>query len=178
MTLYDTTLHERRYHAAFGADFRPAFDHWLGSSDRGSLGFRRAAHEPLFVEHYLDAPIELKVSDALGRQVNRDVIVEIGNFAAGNAMAMIDLWGHAANDLGGANEVAVATLTAPLRRMLERVGVPLVELGRARAECLGAAAATWGSYYEQDPRVFAGVIADGQLALSKFFSLRRGSTCQ
>ena len=30
---------------------------------------------------------------------------------------MIELWGAVANDLGGSSEVAVATLTAPLRRM-------------------------------------------------------------
>lgn len=31
---------------------------------------------------------------------------------------MIELWGRAANDLGSDGEVAVATLTAPLRRMV------------------------------------------------------------
>ncbi|MGZ3271478.1 MAG: thermostable hemolysin, partial [Croceibacterium sp.] len=87
--------------------------------------------------------------------------------------SMIALWGEAANDLGDTNDVVVATLTAPLRRMFGRIAVPIHELVRADPAKLGPAAADWGSYYAQDPWVCAGRIAEGQRAIAQFLA-RRG----
>ena len=100
-------------------------------------------------------------------------IVELGNLVACNPWAMVELWGSAANDLGGTSEIAVATLTARLRRMFERVGIRLVELAPARSEALGHESAAWGRYYDDDPRVCAGMIKQGQDAIARFLSSRR-----
>jgi hypothetical protein len=136
------------------------------------VGYRRAADEALFLERYLDAPVEELVSRAIGRPTRRENIVEIGNLAADDAFAMIELWGTAANDLGAACEVAVATLTAPLRSMFARIGLPLAVLAPAIIE-RSDNPADWGRYYESDPKVCAGVIADGQRAIGAFLSRRR-----
>jgi hypothetical protein len=98
--------------------------------------------------------------------------VEIGNFAADNALVMLELWGAVANDLAGSSEIAVATLTAPLRRIFDRVGLPFVSLAAARPERIGEGAALWGSYYQQDPQVCAGPIADGQAAIAQWRARR------
>jgi hypothetical protein len=45
-------------------------------------GFRSAAQEPLFLERYLDVPIERALGAQVGAQVRRADIVEVGNFAA------------------------------------------------------------------------------------------------
>jgi hypothetical protein len=170
-------LIRRRYREAFGAALTPAFATWMHEGGTGTsgagLGYRRAGAETLFLEAYLDEPIELAVSAALGRPVARDRIVEIGNFAADNALSMIALWGAAANDLGGASEVAVATLTAPLRRMFARIGLPIVDIAPARPERLGGTCGEWGSYYQLDPRICAGVITEGQQAIGRFLSRRK-----
>ena len=167
-----TDLIAVKYQEAFGASFRPAFASWLEVNGGAALGYRRASAGALFLEAYLDQPVEIALAEVLGRVVERAAIVEIGNFAAVNALAMIELWGSAANDLGAASEIAVATLTAPLRRMFERIGLPITAICPARPERLGGDLAEWGGYYELDPVVCMGVIADGQAAISAFLARR------
>ena len=135
-----------------------------------ALGYRRAQVEPLFLEAYLDEPVETVLSDKFARRVKRKEIVEIGNLASCNAPAMIALWARTANDLSGQAEIAVAVLTLPLRRMFARLGVPLIEIICADPERLGDGSAEWGAYYAQDPVVCAGAIADGQAQLARFLT--------
>ncbi len=163
---------DRVFRRHYGTEGAAGFGTYLVCPAGAALGYRRAGAEPLFLEAYLDAPVEQAVSDAFGRPVARQAIIEIGNLASTNAMAMIDLWGAAANDLGAGGEVVVATLTAPLRRMFRRIGIALHDLGAAEPGRLGTAAGAWGSYYEQDPRVCAGAIAQGQEAIADFLSRR------
>jgi hypothetical protein len=133
-----------------------------------ALGYRRADVAPLFLEAYLDVPVEQTLQVRLGRSVERHNIVEIGNLASCNAPAMIALWARTANDLGSDAEVAVAVLTAPLRRMFARLGVPLIELASANRDRIVGAALEWGQYYQNDPMVCAGLIADGQARLARY----------
>ncbi|HTN15903.1 MAG TPA: thermostable hemolysin [Sphingomonadaceae bacterium] len=172
----DMSLIRRRYKDAFGASLAPSFRHYLAhgpeSAAAAVLGYRRAEEGVLFLEAYLERPIEALLTETFHRPVSRRDVVEIGNFAADNAIAMIRLWGAAANDLAGGSEIAVATLTAPLRRMFNRIGVPLAEIALATPDALGASAAEWGRYYETDPRVCAGMIREGQGAISAFLTRR------
>jgi hypothetical protein len=167
----------RKYLEVFGASPAPSFSEYLAGGREpdslAALGYRRASEGALFLESYLDRPIEIELSKLLGRSTARSDIVEIGNFAADNAFVMLDLWGAAANDLAGSSEIAVATLTAPLRRIFSRIGVPLLSICPARPERLRAAAPEWGSYYRQDPQVCAGIIARGQAAIARWHG-RRG----
>jgi len=166
----------RRYRDAFGAHIAPNFAAYLtcetGRESTAALGYARAGAAPLFLEAYLDDPVEALVSAAYARPVTRTQIIEVGNFAAINPLAMVCLWGAAANDLASRGEIAVATMTSSLRGMFRRIGVPIVEIARARPERLGTAAADWGSYFDQDPMVCAGAILDGQLALNRFLDRR------
>ena len=160
----------RKYLEAFGASPRPSFNEYFAAGrepDRlAALGYRRAGEEPVFLETYLDSPVEAEVSRAFGRHVARSAIVEIGNFAADNALVMLELWGTVANDLAGHSEIAVATLTAPLRRIFAHIGVPFVSIADATPERLGEHASEWGRYFIQDPQVCAGEIIAGQRAIA------------
>ena len=49
-----------------------------------AFGMRHAAHEPLFLEQYLDMPIEYLLSSQLNKTIARDEITEIGNLAVAN----------------------------------------------------------------------------------------------
>nr|WP_166179857.1 thermostable hemolysin [Altererythrobacter segetis] len=171
------TFIDETFRRAYGTDKAAGYGDYAiacrHGAVRAALGYRRAGTQPLFLEAYLDEPIESIVSAKLGRPITRDAIVEIGNLAADNAWQMISLWGEAANDLGSSSEVVVATLTAPLRRMFARIGIPVHELAPADPARLDAAAGEWGSYYRTDPRVCAGSIVDGQRAIAAFLA-RRG----
>jgi len=48
---------------------------------RAVMGFRLAGEERLFLENYLDDPIEDVISRYLGKPVNRSEIIEVGNLA-------------------------------------------------------------------------------------------------
>ena len=147
----------------------------VGGPERvtAACGYRRASAGPLFLEAYLDQPVEQALRCHCGLAVARRDIVEIGNLAAETAPAMIALWARAANDLGGDAEIAVAVLTRPLRDMFARLGVSLVEMVPARPDRLGDEAARWGRYYALDPVVCVGSIAEGQQRLARFAARAR-----
>lgn len=170
-------LIHRCFDKAYGANppqtYSEFFRDRTGSACSAVLGYRRASDVPLFLEAYLDRPVEHVLGQVLGRPVERGAIVELGNLAASNAFAMLQLWGSAANDLGGSSEIAVATLTLKLRRMFRRIGVPLTILAPARPEAIGGHASSWGRYYGDDPCVCAGMIAQGQEAIAQFLFPRQ-----
>lgn len=178
-SMHDTApaeLVRRRFLAAHGAQVQPAYEHMMAQSRGGvvkaALGYRRAGTAPLFLERYLDAPVEQILSRALAQDVRRDSVLEIGNLAAEDALSLVALWGAVANDLGGQCEVAVATLTADLRRMFARIGVPMLFLAPADASRIDEPA-SWGRYYDRDPWVCGGLIDEGQRAIAAFFARRR-----
>jgi len=139
-----------------------------GAQPAAALGYRDAALGPLFLEAYLAAPVEEIISRALGCDVERSMIVEIGCLAALPSPALVKLWCETAQALSTTHRVAVATLTRPLRAMLVRVGLPLVWLADAHPELLGTGAADWGTYYDLDPVIYAGDISQGAEALARF----------
>ncbi len=156
------------YHASPELNYPELAAQTCNGKASAALGYRRANAGLLFLEVYLDEPIEATLASVFGRTVSRREVVEIGNLASENAPAMVALWAKTANDLGDDAEIAVAVLTAPLRAMFRRLGVTLYELAPARAERIRDAAGSWGDYYRQDPIVCAGLIAEGQSRLTRF----------
>jgi len=172
----DVSLIRNCYRNVYGANPDPSFGEYAAvASPLGTgavLGYRRASEGRLFLETYLDRPIEDHLAVLLDAPVDRARVVEIGNLASINPMAMITLWGAVANDLGARDEIAVATLTSTLRRMFTRIGVAIRPIAPARPEGRVADAAQWGSYYDSDPVVCFGAIAQGQQAIARFMSRR------
>ena len=137
------------------------------SRPAATLGYRLASEGALFLEAYLPGPIESIVSANFGRPIARNAIVEIGCLAATPTPALLKLWREVAGALRGSHEIAVATVTRPLRMMFSRIGLPLIELAPADPAMLPDASG-WGSYYELDPVVCAGSIAIGASALADY----------
>ncbi|GGE88816.1 hypothetical protein GCM10011317_52300 [Niveispirillum cyanobacteriorum] len=141
---------------------RDADDHILAG-----VGFRPAGTGPLFLETYLDQPVETLIPD----QPARGQVVEIGNLAAAEAGASYLLFMALAAYLHGQGyEKAVVTATRPLRRLFRQIGFDPVELGCATPDRVGPAAAAWGSYYANDPRVVCGNVAFGAESLDRFLA--------
>ena len=128
-------------------------------------GWRCAGTESLFLENYLDVPIETAVSRLAGKPVDRLRIVEVGNLAAevrgGGVEVILTLAAHL-DRLGF--EWVVFTATSELIGIFRRLGLPPLALASADPDRLGEEARMWGSYYTTHPVVVAGRI---RLALGK-----------
>jgi len=117
----------------------------------------RSAREPLFLEQYLDAPIERCIERLTGERPRRAAIVEVGQLAAVRSGEGRRLILSLARQLGAWQvEWVVGTLTQELRHLLERMGVEPLVLQSADPARLGASASDWGRYYEHAPKVLAG----------------------
>jgi hypothetical protein len=130
-----------------------------------AAGWRCAGAEALFLERYLDTPVEEAVARLAGCPVRRTQIVEVGNLAAelpGSSIEVILALAAHLDRLGF--EWVVFTATHELIGIFRKLGLPLLALAPADPARLGAEAAAWGCYYETRPVVVAGRI---RLALDK-----------
>jgi len=130
-----------------------------------AVGIRGASSDSLFLEHYLDAPVEQAILNNTDRPMalpQRDQIVEIGNLASIDRRASRELFTLLAGLLHARNfEWAVFTGCTSLHRMFKTLGIETLYLGRALQSQLPADEQTWGSYYEDSPRVVAGKVSRG-----------------
>lgn len=126
-----------------------------------AAGCRSAAQGTLFLEQYLDAPIEARISQLAGYPTARSGIVELGQLAASRPGAGIALMLRLAHHLSSRGHAWVAfTATAELRGIFVRLGLPLFALAEAAPERLGDQAAAWGSYYEHRPLVVCASLSE------------------
>lgn len=133
-----------------------------------AAGWRGADSGPLYLERYLDGPIEGLVSRLAGYPVARDRIVEVGNLAAGalgGGASMILAMAAHLDTLG--YEWVVFTATHELIGIFNRMSLPPLALAPADPSRLGDDAADWGSYYQTRPVVVAGRIRLAQERLSR-----------
>jgi hypothetical protein len=167
---------ERFISACFKQHYGAEIDHYMpilmSLSDqhqrlKAVLGFRHADHEPLFLESYLDQPVEQLLATRLKLPVDRSCLVEVGNLAiasAGGGRWLITALTAYLSTTGA--QWALFTIGSVLHNAFKRLGLELIELAEARRESLPIEEqARWGSYYEQRPKVMAGNIAHGNEVL-------------
>jgi len=140
----------------------------------GAFGLR-SANRKLFLEQYLDLPIEKAIAARLGNPVERQCIVEVGHFSGtfpGAVRAMICLLTERLYREG--YTWVTFTGTSSLRNAFARMGLAPLDIQAADAERLPAdERAAWGSYYEHAPHVLVGNIKEGYSALVKRAELVR-----
>lgn len=153
-------------HGARIAGFMPALLALPGEDGeiRATVGVRDAGLETLFLEYYLDQPVEsaLAAKSDLRLPPSRSRIAEIGNLASVDRRASRRLFGILSAYLAGANfEWAVFTGCGALTRMFDTLGIETCTLGRALQSRLPVDQQTWGGYYEDNPQVVAGRVCRG-----------------
>lgn len=162
-----------RFYAAHGArvhDFMPALL-TMGCNGRitAATGLRSAASQPLFLEQYLDGPVEAAVSAVAQAAVPREKMAEIGNLVAseGGSSYLLFLVLTAILDRAGFDWV-VFTATPQVRKVLAVLGLETQVLCEADPARLTRGSATeWGRYYASRPRVVAGRVADAMAVLEQ-----------
>lgn len=132
------------------------------------LGFTLAGAHPLFLEHYLDGPVETEIAARLGRAVERGEIVEVGNLAAshpGAARALIVGTTTMLHELG--MHFVTFTATTSLLNSFGRLQLRPQVLAPADPARLPDAGRHWGTYYATHPQVMFGDIRYGYSELAR-----------
>lgn len=135
-------------------------------NDAGAIcsvaGFRCAADQALFLERYLDEPIERAIALSAGRQISRSQIVEVGNLAGRDCRSAMRLVLDLPRLLMERGHRWIAfTATDTLRGILASYHAPLLDLGVATASRARSTGDEWGRYYDSNPRVMVGYLPDG-----------------
>ncbi|WP_240221496.1 thermostable hemolysin [Rheinheimera hassiensis] len=129
----------------------------LGVSRNGQwqavLGLRSAAKTPLFIEQYLPDAVEQLLATH-GLSAERHQLIEIGHLYASNRQSLLQLFVLMAYALDQLNyRYLLCAATTQVRGILSRHGIELTELAEAKADALGEQAASWGTYYDTNPKV-------------------------
>lgn len=163
---YESFIQER-FRKAHGAQIRQFMPELFGVSDtNGALcavaGVRQAGNGPLFLEQYLDAPLQILLSSPDEEPLKRSAIVEVGNLAASDTgsarLSIIAITYLLA--MGGLEWVAF-TGGIGLVNSFHRLGLKPHTLGPADPMRLGEERHAWGSYYQSQPHVHVGNIRAG-----------------
>ena len=133
---------------------------------QAAVGMRDAGCERLFLEYYLDHPVEQIIAEQAAPpavSVVRDRVVEIGNLASIDRHASRRLFKLLARRLSDEDyQWAVFTGCSSLQRMFATIGIETLSLGRALQSRLPCDQQTWGGYYEDNPQVVAGRVGHGR----------------
>lgn len=126
------------------------------------LGYTLADRDALFLEQYLERPIESVIAAHAGLAACREEIVEVGNLAAVSAGAARRLILHMTVLLYWLGQSwVVFTATPSLLNSFRRLDIALVTLADADPRRLADGGRSWGSYYDTGPRVVAANIPRG-----------------
>jgi hypothetical protein len=143
-------------------------------SVHGAVGCRSAAVQPLFLERYLDEPIEDAIAARTGQTVLRADVVEVGNLAARGAgmsrLLIVALTRLLATE--GVRWVGF-TGTPALINSFRRLGIALHRLAPADPARLGVDRDEWGSYYDAGPQVMVAEVPGADRTLAKAGTYRQ-----
>lgn len=178
----DRAALEQRIADTFACQYGARIEHFLPlllsldlDGRPGSIaGFRFAARSALFLEQYLDVPVEQAIARRFREPIDRGQVVEIGNLVALLPGAGSILFAVLPRLLDAAGVRWVAcTATPRVRTMLRKLGFPSQTICDADPAALGDGGESWGSYYESRPTVIAGdVRAAAKLARRNRDALR------
>lgn len=166
-------LIRENYYQAYHASLPRCMPWLLGMYDangylQAACGVQMASQGSLYLEQYLDAPVETTLSLQLALPVSRNAIVEIGNFAARDGASARIMYAALCQLLNQYHySWIVFTGTKKIRNTFYRLNLHPILLMPADPTRLGNAALEWGDYYQHDPQIMAGELAGGHTALSQ-----------
>jgi len=157
----------RRAHGAVVESFCP---HLLGFHSEGDLravvGFRDGGSQALFPEHYLSESAEQLIAQQVGEAVARSQLVEVGNLALAHPGQARWLIASTTAFLAAAGyRWVLFTANGSLANAFRRLGLRPLPLAVADRNRLPDQGASWGSYYDAGPVVYAGDILAGCVKL-------------
>ena len=162
---------EARIRSGFGMHFdaciegfMPRFAHYRHRSGAtGVIGVRCAADGPLFLENYLNAPVESIIESTTGERTARDRIAEVGQFVVDDRDIVTSFFRDLVPFLTASGfDWVCFTGTDRIRALLARIGFRGLPLARAEQTRVPGSGDHWGRYYDFDPVVILGRLDDPQ----------------
>lgn len=145
------------------AGCRDAGGRWVAA-----LGYSLARDGRLFLEQYLDGPVETGIAQRIGTAVARTDIVEVGNLAGTSVGAARALIVFMTRHLHRQGLVWVTfTATRALLNSFARLRLVPSVLADADPARLRDAGRDWGTYYTGRPQVMFGNIGYGHAQLAR-----------
>src|ERR1700686_3880457 len=148
-------LYWNRYEALLSSFAQPIVAELSQSGSVECAAGIRFGSEAFLSECYLDLPMERLLQDQLGRTVHRDKIVEVSHLAApcsGRSLPFVQNLIELLRTREA--EWAIFTATKPLRSLLRRNRLAMIELGCAERSRVPNPE-SWGHYFNHDPRIMA-----------------------
>ncbi|RMR01348.1 Thermostable hemolysin [Pseudomonas savastanoi pv. glycinea] len=160
------TFIQQRFREAHGASIQHFMPELFGVKDGAgelcAVAGVRLATTPLFLERYLDKPVEALICETFDRPAARTAIVEVGNLAASDTgSARLSIIAITYLLAMGGLEWVTFTGNIGLVNSFRRLGLQPATLCAADPARLGDERHSWGSYYESQPWVHAGNIRAG-----------------
>ncbi len=125
-------------------------------------GLRSAGAEKLFLEAYLEEPVDRVLKAKTGRKIGREDIVEVGNLAGfrpGMGRHLIAVLTAHLHEIG-VHWVAFTAIPG-LRNAFTKLGIELTSICPAdRTKLPMECQAGWGSYYGKNPHVMVGNVPE------------------
>ncbi len=158
--LVESYIHDK-FHKQYDADIKQFLPHILSMKCNENLcatvGIRTAETEPLFLENYLRFPIEQEIGKYFKTAIKRENIVEIGNLVStwrGSSQLLFIFLTDLLCRLD--REWVVFTATKEVELLLKKMHFSPVHLADASLSMLDDDKETWGSYYDNNPKVMFG----------------------
>ena len=121
------------------------------------LGLQPGQYRPMFLEQYLDSPIEQQISKFSKRPIDRCSLIEVGNLAVTHRGAGLLLFVILTMLVAEAGyEWVVFTVTEEVEKLIRKLGFDLHYLVSADPARLKDGTENWGRYYDHNPRVMVG----------------------
>lgn len=150
------------FHQAYGAKikhFKPCLMSLRDQDNKlvAACGFHNAGVETLFLENYLDRPIEKVISEQTVSSVKRNDIVEVGNFSVAEPGIARYLITAIRTQLHATDKQWAVFVAVPmLRNGFIKMNLNPVILGDADRNLLPAEEKMeWGNYYAHKPQIMA-----------------------
>lgn len=152
---------KNKFASVYGANVQEFLPHLMTLSchDKisAAVGMRPAHEHSLYVENYLEKPVEHEVEALTGISTRREEIVEIGNLVStwrGSSQLLFMLLTQLLFRLG--YEWVVFTATIEVEKLLGRLKLSPFTLCKADPAVLAEQGKQWGRYYDRDPHVMLG----------------------
>ncbi|MFT4632857.1 MAG: hypothetical protein ACI8PP_000917 [Candidatus Pseudothioglobus sp.] len=122
-------------------------------------GYQPAKEGELFLEQYLDDPVEEILQRLTNKSVSRAQIVEIGGFAVSHKRHALPFMLQLAPILANLGfKTVVCTVTRPMQDCFRKLGIISTPIARADPSRVDVSNNAWGTYYDLNPVVLAGDI--------------------